>query len=84
MNNVLLVDNDAHQLELLSWEFEDEGYHVSTATDNREALQMLRVEKPDVMVLGLSMEDKNCDTIGQLVNQTHRPAVVIHTARAKS
>jgi len=84
MSQVLVVDDDANQRELLTWELSDEGFVVDTATDGREALQKIRIERPDVVVLDLSMQGLNgIDTMSQILNLQRRPAVVIHTAHER-
>ena len=84
MSQVLIVDDDANQRELLTWEFSDEGYDVDTATDGREALMKVRTDRPDVVILDLSMHGLNgIDTLSQILNLQKRPAVVIHTAHEK-
>lgn len=84
MSRILIVDDDPNQRELLSWEFSDEGYEVHTATDGREALQRMKSEKPDVVVLDLAMHGLNgIDTLSQILNYQRRPAVVIHSAHER-
>lgn len=84
MSRILIVDDDANQRELLTWEFSDEGYIVETATDGREALQKVRMVQPEVVILDLSMQGLNgIETLSQLLNLQRRPAVVIHTAHEK-
>jgi two-component system alkaline phosphatase synthesis response regulator PhoP len=84
MSKVLIVDDDPNQLELLTWEFSDEGYVVDTATDGREALQKMRVALPDIVVLDLSMHGMNgIDTMSQILNLQRRPSVVIYSAHEK-
>lgn len=81
MSQVLVVDDDAHQRELLSWELSDEGYVVAEASDGREALQRMRVQPPDVVVLDLAMQGLNgIETMNQILNLQKRPAVIIYSA----
>ena len=84
MSQILVVDDDANQRELLSWELTDEGYTVATASDGREALQLMRCSLPDVVVLDLSMQGLNgVDTMSQILNLQRRPAVVIYSAHER-
>ena len=84
MSQILIVDDDAHQRELLSWEFADEGYVVDTATDGREALQKIKIRQPEVVILDLSMQGLNgIDTMSQILNLQRRPAVVIYSAHER-
>ena len=84
MSQILIVDDDANQRELLTWEFSDEGYIVDSASDGREALQKVKMERPDVVILGLSMQGVNgIDTLSQILSLQRRPAVVIHSTHER-
>ena len=84
MSQVLIVDDDPNQRQLLMWEFSDEGYVVDTATDGREALQKMKSDLPDVVVLDLAMQGMNgIDTVSQILNLQTRPAIVIYSAHER-
>lgn len=56
MNNmnkikVLIVEDEAAQMELLSYNLEKEGYQIVAATDGEEGLLLAEEEKPDLIVL---------------------------------
>ena len=55
-NSVLLVDDDASLLRLLSIRLEAEGYAVQTAGSAEEAIQVLRNDAIELMVTDLRME----------------------------
>lgn len=52
---VLLVEDDPAIRGLLSLTIEGEGYHVQSAGDGLEALDKVRHERPDVIILDLVM-----------------------------
>lgn len=52
---VLIVDDDPSVRAMLGFIFEDEGFTVREAADGGEALDVLRVDTPDLMVLDLMM-----------------------------
>jgi two-component system, NtrC family, response regulator GlrR len=52
---LLLVDDDADILKLLSLRLKAAGYRVSTATSAQQALSMLAAERPDLVVTDLKM-----------------------------
>ena len=54
---VLVVDDDHVLLRVLSMQFEQEGYAVRTASDGRRALEAMREEHPDVVILDAMMPD---------------------------
>ena len=52
---VLVVDDDHAIREFLTMALEDEGYRVKTAASGREALDEVRRDPPDVILLDLVM-----------------------------
>ena len=52
---ILLVDDDPGVLMAMSDVLESRGYEVVTARDGEEALENLKEEKPDLMILDLLM-----------------------------
>jgi len=60
-NRILIVEDDTHVLETYKLFLEIEGYHVLTAHDGREALDLLRFEKelPALILLDLMMPVMN-------------------------
>jgi len=56
---VLVVDDDRDLLSLVALVLEDEGYKVLTATDGRDALQMVQRSMPDLILLDMKMPVMN-------------------------
>jgi len=54
---ILVVDDNAELLTLLSSSFEEAGYAVQTATRGRSALELARKEKPDLVVVDVLLPD---------------------------
>ncbi len=52
---VLVVDDEEHILELLSYNLESEKYSVLTAETGEEALDLIEKEKVDLMILDLML-----------------------------
>ncbi len=48
---VLIVEDEAAQLEVLSYNLEAEGFRVAKAVDGEEALLLVEEENPDIIVL---------------------------------
>jgi signal transduction histidine kinase/DNA-binding response OmpR family regulator len=57
--SILVVDDDANIRTLLQQEFTDAGYRVRLAEDGRRALQMIRDEKPGLVLLDVMMPEMN-------------------------
>jgi signal transduction histidine kinase/DNA-binding response OmpR family regulator len=56
---VLAVDDDPHIRNLLAQEFTEAGYRVRLAANGREALDAVRCERPDLVVLDVMMPEIN-------------------------
>jgi CheY-like chemotaxis protein len=48
-----IVDDDPVILKALSWDLERKGYEVVTAVDGPEAFNVMRWQKPDLVLLGI-------------------------------
>lgn len=49
--HILIVEDEAALVELLRYNFEQEGFRVSTASDGEEAVMKLAEDPPDLVVL---------------------------------
>jgi signal transduction histidine kinase/DNA-binding response OmpR family regulator len=58
-HSILVVDDDPHIRELLREELQEAGHIVRLAADGREALNMVRGEKPGLVVLDVMMPEMN-------------------------
>jgi signal transduction histidine kinase/CheY-like chemotaxis protein len=56
---ILVVDDDPNIRELLMQEFTESGYQVDVAGNGREALQVVRRDRPDLIVLDVMMPEMN-------------------------
>jgi CheY-like chemotaxis protein len=77
---ILIVDDEAHIRELLTQEFTEAGYQVLTAANGREAINAVRGERPDLVVLDVMMPEMNgFDVAAVLKNDpaTHDIPIVI-------
>jgi two-component system alkaline phosphatase synthesis response regulator PhoP len=55
MSKILVVDDEESILTLLKFNLEKSGFQVITSLDGREALRMIELEKPDLVVLDLML-----------------------------
>ncbi len=54
-DRVMVVDDDVNIRLVLKYRLEKEGYHVLLAGDGMDALEKVRAEKPDLIILDLTM-----------------------------
>jgi CheY-like chemotaxis protein len=55
MSKILVVDDDPDFVEATRIVLENEGYEVISAADGDESLQVVRAEKPDLIILDVIM-----------------------------
>jgi two-component system, NtrC family, response regulator PilR len=57
MSNILIVDDEQSYRQLLSLVFEGDGHTIRTASNGREALELLQHEPADVVISDVRMPD---------------------------
>lgn len=58
-SNILVVDDDPSIRELLRQELSDTGYEVTLAENGKQALQKVRAQRPDMIILDVMMPELN-------------------------
>lgn len=82
MATILVVEDEEFELVRYEKILSDEGYKVITARDGYEALETLRKEKIDIVVLDIKLPGiDGIETLGKIVEgQDDDIPVIIHTA----
>ena len=70
MSNILIVDDEQSYRQLLSLVFNGEGHTMRTATNGREALQMLQDEPADLVISDVKMPDMDGIEMLRAVRET--------------
>ncbi len=60
---ILFADDDINLMEILQLKFKSVGYDVVDAYDGEEALLKMRAEKPDLVVMDITMPKMNGYTL---------------------
>ena len=81
---MLLVDDDATLRRTLGIGLRAEGHEVLVAADGRSALQALREDKPDIVVLDLGLPDLSGVEVLRRLRAWSTIPVVVLSARAES
>jgi CheY-like chemotaxis protein len=55
---ILMVDDDADFSEAVSFFLEQRGYAVLRAQDGREGLRLARMERPDLILMDIMMDER--------------------------
>ncbi len=83
MSNILIVDDEQSYRQLLSLVFEGDGHTIRTATNGREALELLQQEPADVVISDVRMPDMDGIEMLSSVRETQPDlGVVLMTAFA--
>jgi CheY-like chemotaxis protein len=83
--HVLLVEDNPDNLDMMKFLLERAGYRVSTANTGLEALASMRQDRPDVVLMDLSMPEMDGWTAAQEIRKdpalanTPLIAVTAHT-----
>ncbi len=56
---ILVVDDEPELVDMVKMRLEAGNYRVSTASDGEEALEKAKKEKPDLILLDISMPNKD-------------------------
>jgi two-component system, OmpR family, KDP operon response regulator KdpE len=78
---VLVVDDEPRIVKILRIKLGLSGYDVITTTSGAEAIQLVRNQEPDVMLLDALMPDVNGMDVLEQVRSFSRVPVIIFTGR---
>ncbi|MBL0026303.1 MAG: response regulator [Saprospiraceae bacterium] len=85
---ILIVDDDESIRSLLNQELGDAGYKIREATNGKEALQMVKSKRPDLIILDIMMPEMNgFDVAAVLKNDPETmdiPIIVLSVVQDKS
>jgi len=79
--SVLVVDDEPSIREFLAFVLQDEGFHVQTAADGEQALEVAREHPPDIVLTDLMMP--GCDGY-QLIQGLRRHNIPVRAIIAMS
>jgi len=66
---VLVVDDESDVVETIKFSLEQEGFEVLTAYDGYEALDAVRVEEPDLLVLDVMLPKENGYRVSRFIKE---------------
>jgi DNA-binding response OmpR family regulator len=78
---VLVADDDADLLDLLDYALRREGYTPLTAADGARALRQCETERPDIVVLDVTMPKLNGFEVCRRIRQDSETPIILLTAR---
>ncbi len=78
---ILVVDDEMPIAEILKYNLEEEGFRVLLAFNGEEALQKVRTEAPDLVILDVMMPHKDGYTACREIRKTSDIPIIMVTAR---
>ena len=82
---ILLVEDEANLLAAIKLNLELEGYHVSTATDGKKALKIIKEERVSLVILDVMMPEMDGFQVVENIRLQNNPVPVLFlTARNTS
>jgi two-component system response regulator MprA len=84
VSSVLVVDDEPHLRRTLAISLRASGYAVSAVADGRAALQAVRDDLPDLIVLDLGLPDLDGVEVLRRVRTTSEVPVIVLSARTDS
>ncbi len=78
---ILVVDDEIYIVHILDFSLGMEGYEVVTALDGEQALEKVKTEKPDLIVLDIMMPKLDgyevCKSIKSSAETQHIPVILL-------
>ncbi|HVE91569.1 MAG TPA: response regulator transcription factor [Actinomycetota bacterium] len=78
---LLVVDDDERIIEIMRVALEEEGYRVDTAGDAEQALQSMRVNRPDLLVLDVMLPGRDGFELCREIRKSSSVPIVLLTAK---
>lgn len=81
MAKLLVVDDERPIADILKFTFEKEGHQVICAYDGEEAIERVKEEKPDLILLDVMLPGKDGMEVCRIVRQTIDVPIIMLTAK---
>lgn len=78
---ILVVDDDRKLVELVKLYLERDGYRVLTAYDGREALELARSRRPNLIILDLMLPEVDGLDVCEILRRESKVPIIMLTAK---
>ncbi len=81
MSKILIVEDEQHQRELYAMELQEDGYEVDQASNGKEAVDMVKDNKYDLVILDIRMPEMDgIEALGKILSRDKKIPIIIYTA----
>lgn len=70
MTSVLIVDDNIDLRTIFEWVFQQHGFEIHTASDGKQAIDHLRHNAPDVIILDINMPEVSGLEVASMVRSS--------------
>ena len=81
MNRILVVDDDPHIREVVQFALDKEGFDTLEAGDGAQALERFAANRPDLIVLDITMPELDGTEVCRRIRQTSRTPIIFLSSR---
>ncbi|WP_139492476.1 response regulator YycF [Brevibacillus dissolubilis] len=81
MAKLLVVDDERPIADILKFTLEKEGYQVVCAYDGEEAVQLVHLEKPDLILLDVMLPVRDGMDVCRVIRQSYDMPIIMLTAK---
>lgn len=81
MKKILVVDDEKPISDIIKFNMVKEGYEVVTAFDGREALEMFKAERPDILILDLMLPEMDGLEVARTIRKTSNVPIIVLSAK---
>ncbi len=82
LEKILIIDDDPLLRTLIQQSLEQDNYHVTTAQNGTEGLELMEKAKPDLIILDIMMPDMSGWEICDRIRKTSTVPIIMLTARS--
>src|SRR5690606_5006734 len=82
-DKVLVVEDEPSLIETLDYTLRRQGYDVITAADGRKALELARIQRPDLIILDIMLPGLDGFEVCRIVRQEMNVPILMLTARTE-
>ncbi len=80
---ILIVDDEKNIVELIKFHLKKESYRVIEAYKGKDALELFKKEKPDLIILDLMLPDMGGFEICKLIRKESKVPIIMLTAKGE-